>query len=390
MKIHEYQAAALFQQYGVPVPNGSPAFSVEEAVEAAKMLGEGPYVIKAQVHSGGRGKAGGVKFAKTIEEVRDRASEILGMTLVTKQTGPQGKLVRKLMISDTVSIAREYYVSLTVDGAAERVVMIASSAGGMDIEQTAAEAPEKIITLQIDPALGLRDYQARNVANQLGLNMDETKQFIRLAKAIYRLFDEKDCSLVEINPLVVDTEGKLIAADAKINFDDNALARHPEIQVLRDEYEEDFREVEASKFDLNYIQLDGNIGCMVNGAGLAMATMDIIQAHGGSPSNFLDVGGGATEEKVTGAFSILLSDPKVEGIFVNIFGGIMRCDVIAAGIVAAAAKLDVKVPLVVRLEGTNAAEGKQILEASGLNITPASDMADGAKKICALVAGKEA
>lgn len=390
MKIHEYQAASLFQQYGIPIPRSIPAFSVEEAVKAAKTLGNGPYVIKAQVHSGGRGKAGGVKFAHTLDEVRDRASEILGMTLITKQTGPQGKLVRRLLISDTISIAKEYYLSLTVDGAAERVVMIASSAGGMEIEQIASKAPEKILNLKIDSALGLRDYQARDMAAQLGMSMNETKQFIHMAKAMYRLFDEKDCSLVEINPLVVDTEGKLIAADAKINFDDNALARHPEIQSLRDKGEEDSREVEASKFDLNYIQLDGNIGCMVNGAGLAMATMDIIQAHGGSPSNFLDVGGSATEDKVSGAFSILLSDPNVAGIFVNIFGGIMRCDVIASGIVAAASRLDVKVPLVVRLEGTNADEGKHILEASGLNIVPAKDMADGAEKICALVAGREA
>ncbi len=390
MKIHEYQAAALFEAYGIRVPKGRPASTVEEAVEAARQLGDGPYVVKAQVHSGGRGKAGGVKFAATVDEVRARAEEILGMTLVTKQTGPQGRLVRKVMVSETISIQKEYYVSFTVDGAAERVVMIASSAGGMEIEQTAQETPEKILTIRIDPVIGLKDYQSRDIADQLGMRGNVVSEFIDLTRKLYRLFNDKDCSLIEINPLVVDGENHLVAADAKINFDDNALMRQSDIAALRDEYEEDPREVEASKFDLNYVQLDGNIGCMVNGAGLAMATMDIIQANGGNPSNFLDVGGSATEERVTGAFSILLSDPKVRGIFVNIFGGIMRCDVIAAGIVAASKKLGVGVPLVVRLEGTNSEEGKRILEESGLQITAADDMADGARKICALVHGKEA
>ena len=384
MKIHEYQAAELFKAYGVRVPEGKAAATAEEAGEAARSLGAGPYVIKAQVHSGGRGKAGGVKFAQTAEEAEAKAGEILGMKLVTKQTGPEGRIVKRVLVSRAVEIAREYYVSLTVDGARERVVMIASSAGGMEIEETAKEAPEKIYTMEIDPYLGLTGYQAREMGKKLGLSAGEIKQFIALSKGLYRLFVEKDCSLVEINPLAVDGEGNLIAADAKVNFDDNALFRHSENAAMRDENEEEPRELEASKYDLNYIGLDGNIGCMVNGAGLAMATMDIIQACGGSPANFLDVGGSATAEKVAGAFAILLSDAKVECIFVNIFGGIMRCDIIAEGIVEAARKLEVKVPLVVRLEGTNAEAGKKILAESGLNITAAEDMADGAEKACRL------
>ena len=384
MKIHEYQAAELFKAYGVRVPEGRAAATAEEAGEAARSLGAGPYVIKAQVHSGGRGKAGGVKFAQTPEEAEAKAGEILGMKLVTKQTGPEGRIVKRVLVSRAVEIAREYYVSLTVDGARERVVMIASSAGGMEIEETAKEAPEKIYTMEIDPYLGLTGYQAREMGKKLGLSAGEIKQFIPLSKGLYRLFVEKDCSLVEINPLAVDGEGNLIAADAKVNFDDNALFRHSENAAMRDENEEEARELEASKYDLNYIGLDGNIGCMVNGAGLAMATMDIIQACGGRPANFLDVGGSATAEKVAGAFAILLSDAKVECIFVNIFGGIMRCDIIAEGIVEAARKLEVKVPLVVRLEGTNAEAGKKILAESGLNITAAEDMADGAEKACRL------
>ena len=384
MKIHEYQAAELFRAYGVRVPEGKAAATAEEAGEAARSLGAGPYVIKAQVHSGGRGKAGGVKFAQTPEEAEAKAGEILGMKLVTKQTGPEGRIVKRVLVSRAVEIAREYYVSLTVDGARERVVMIASSAGGMEIEETAKEAPEKIYTMEIDPYLGLTGYQAREMGKKLGLSAGEIKQFIPLCRGLYRLFVEKDCSLVEINPLAVDGEGNLIAADAKVNFDDNALFRHSENAAMRDENEEETRELEASKYDLNYIGLDGNIGCMVNGAGLAMATMDIIQACGGRPANFLDVGGSATAEKVAGAFAILLSDAKVECIFVNIFGGIMRCDIIAEGIVEAARKLEVKVPLVVRLEGTNAEAGKKILAESGLNITAAEDMADGAEKACRL------
>ncbi len=389
MKIHEYQAVALFAEYGIPVPASSPASTPEDAERAACSLGAGGCMVKAQVHSGGRGKAGGVKFAATSEEARQRAEEILGMKLITKQTGPQGKLVRKVLVSQTVSICEEYYVSFTVDGVSERIVMISSSAGGMEIEQTSQESPEKILTTQINPEIGMKDYQAWEIANKLGMKENVAKQFVKVTKALFRLFTEKDCSLIEINPLVLDDAGKLIAADAKINFDDNALARHPEIAMLRDVYEEDPREVEASKYDLNYVQLDGNIGCLVNGAGLAMSTMDIIQANGGMPSNFLDVGGSATEEKVEGAFSILLSDPKVSGIFVNIFGGIMRCDVIAAGIVAAAKKLTIQVPVVVRLEGTNAEKGKMLLQDSGLDITTADDMADGARKVCAMVCGEE-
>ena len=384
MKIHEYQAAELFKQYGVSVPDGATATTPEEALAVARALGNGPYVVKAQVHSGGRGKAGGVKFAATPEEAREKAAQILGMTLVTRQTGPQGRLVRRVLVNRAMEIRGEYYLSLTVDAARERVVMIASGAGGMEIEETAKEAPEKIFTIELDPFLGMTGYQAREAARRLGLTQAQTGQFVALARGLYRLFFEKDCSLVEINPLAVDGEGNLVAADAKVNFDDNALFRHPDIQALRDVHEEEPRETEAAKFDLNYIGLDGDIGCMVNGAGLAMATMDIIQAFGGSPANFLDVGGGATAEKVAGAFSILLSDSKVRCIFINIFGGIMRCDVIAEGVVEAARKLDVKVPLVVRLEGTNAEAGKQILAASGLNITAAADMADGAQKACRL------
>lgn len=385
MKIHEYQAAELFRRYGVRVPEGKDAATAQEAGQAARALGAGPYVIKAQVHSGGRGKAGGVKFAETAEEAAQKAGEILGMTLVTKQTGPQGRVVRRVLVSRAMKIAREYYVSLTVDGARERVVMIASPAGGMEIEETAKEAPEKIYTMEIDPYLGLTVYQAREMGKKLGFSQDEIKQFVSLCQGLYRLFVEKDCSLVEVNPLAVDAEGNLVAADAKVNLDDNALFRHPDIAAMRDVNEEEPRETEASKYDLNYIGLDGNIGCMVNGAGLAMATMDIIQSCGGSPANFLDVGGSATAEKVAGAFSILLSDAKVEGIFINIFGGIMRCDIIAEGVVEAARKLEVKVPLVVRLEGTNAEAGKKILSESGLNITAAEDMADGARKACRLV-----
>ncbi|MBQ6594171.1 MAG: ADP-forming succinate--CoA ligase subunit beta [Clostridia bacterium] len=385
MKVHEYQAAALMAEYGVPVPSMELVFSAEEAEEAAYRLGGGPYVVKAQIHSGGRGKAGGVKFAETPGEVRQCAQEILGKTLVTRQTGPKGRLVRRAAVARTIDIRKEYYLSLTVDGASERVVMIASSMGGMDIEQTAAEAPESILRVAIDPMIGLRSYQSRLLADGLGLSGPVVRQFIPLAASLYRLFRDKDCSLIEINPLVLDGEDRLIAADAKINFDDNALARHPDIAALRDADEEDPREVKASGFGLNYVQMDGSIGCMVNGAGLAMATMDIIQANGGSPANFLDVGGSATEERVSGAFSILLSDANVRGIFVNIFGGIMRCDIIAAGIVSATRKLSVRVPLVVRLEGTNAEAGKRILEESGLRIVPADDMADGARKICRLV-----
>lgn len=384
MKIHEYQAMALFAAYGVRVPEGKVASTPAEAKEIAYSLGNGPFVVKAQVHSGGRGKAGGVKFAQTPQEAAQKAEQILGMTLVTKQTGPQGRVVQKVLVSHAMQITQEYYLSLTVDGARERVVMIASSAGGIEIEQTAKQSPEKIYTMEIDPCLGLTGYQARQMGKKLGLNALEIKQFLPLCKGLYRLFVEKDCSLVEINPLAVDGKGDLVAADAKINFDDNALYRHADIAALRDANEEDPQETEAAQYDLNYISLDGDIGCMVNGAGLAMATMDIIQAYGGSPANFLDVGGSATAKKVAGAFSILLSDNKVKCIFINIFGGIMRCDVIAEGVVEAAHKMAVTVPLVVRLEGTNAQAGKRILAASDLNIITAADMADGAEKACRL------
>ena len=384
MKIHEYQALALFSAYGVPVPQGQPAFTPAEARAAAEAVG-GPCVVKAQIHSGGRGKAGGVLFASTPDEAERAAARLLGATLYTRQTGPQGRVVRRLLVSRAMDIRREYYLSFTVDGGAERAVMIASAAGGMEIEEIAATSPERILTTPIDPALGLTDYQAWDAGEALGLEGAPLKAFIALCRNLYRLFVEKDCSLVEINPLALTAEGTLTAADAKINFDDNALARHPDIVALRDLNEENPREVEASKYNLNYIQLDGTIGCMVNGAGLAMATMDIIQAFGGSPANFLDVGGGASAEKVAGAFGILLSDPRVKGIFINIFGGIMKCDVLAQGVVEAARKLSVQVPVVVRLTGTNAEEGRRILRESGLRIHPAEDMADGARQICGLV-----
>ena len=384
MKIHEYQASALLAAYGVRVPEGQVAATAVEAAAAARALGDGPFVIKAQIHSGGRGKAGGVKFAKDAGEAAQKAGEILGARLVTKQTGPQGRVVRKVLVCRATDIRREYYLSLTLDGARERAVLIASPAGGMEIAETAREAPEKIFTAAIDPYLGMTSYLAREMGLKLGLSRSEIGQFIPLCQALYRLFREKDCSLVELNPLAVDGAGDLVAADAKINFDDNALYRHPDIAALRDANEEEPRETEAAKFDLNYIGLDGDIGCMVNGAGLAMATMDIIGAYGGEPANFLDVGGSATAEKVAGAFSILLADSKVKCIFINIFGGIMRCDVIAEGVVEAARRLAVKVPLVVRLEGTNAEEGKRLLAGSGLNITAVADMADGAEKACRL------
>ena len=385
MKIHEYQAAALFNEYGIPTAKGVPAFTPEEAVEAARTLPEGVYVVKAQIHSGGRGKAGGVKIAKSLDEVKSYASQLLGMKLVTKQTGPEGKLVQRLFITEGVQIEKEYYVSFAVDGMSAKVVMMASAEGGTEIEEVAAKTPEKIIKQYIDPTVGIRGYQARCTADKLGLTGDEVKQFMKVASGMYNLFMAKDCSLVEINPLAKLKDGRLVAIDAKVNFDDNALFRHPELQELRDFSEEDPRETEASKYDLNYISLKGNIGCMVNGAGLAMATMDIIKYYGGEPANFLDVGGGATAEKVAGAFNILLSDKEVKGIMVNIFGGIMKCDVIAEGIVEASRKVGVSVPLVVRLEGTNAERGKEILATSGLNITPADSMADAAQKVIAAI-----
>lgn len=385
MKIHEYQAVQLFREFGIATAAGVPAFTPEEAVEAARTLPGPVYVVKAQIHSGGRGKAGGVKIAKSLEEVKDYAEKLLGATLVTKQTGPEGKVVQRLFITEGVDIEKEYYVSFAVDGQSAKIVMIASAEGGTEIEEVAEHSPEKIIKEYIDPTIGLRGYQARHAADLLGLKGDEVKQFMSIASGLYKLFLAKDCSLVEINPLAKLKDGRMVAIDAKVNFDDNALFRHKELQELRDLSEEDPKETEAAKYDLNYIPLKGNIGCMVNGAGLAMATMDIIKYYGAEPANFLDCGGGATAEKVAGAFKILLSDPDVKGIMVNIFGGIMKCDVIAQGIVEGSRQVGLNVPLVVRLEGTNAEAGKQILRGSGLDITPADSMADAAQKIIGLI-----
>ena len=387
MNIHEHQAKALLADYGVNVARGIPAFSVDEAVSAAEQLGGPVYVVKAQIHAGGRGKAGGVKVVKSVDEVREEASKMLGMTLVTHQTGPAGKEVQRLYIEDGCAIERELYLSMLVDRASSQVTIIASTEGGMDIEEVAASTPEKILTLSIDPATGMMPHHIRRIANDLGLSGDTAKKAGPFLKGIYKAFCEKDAAMIEINPLVVTGDGDLIALDAKIGFDDNALFRHKDIMELRDLTEEDPAEIRASEFDLNYIKLDGDIGCMVNGAGLAMATMDIIKLEGGEPANFLDVGGGATKEKVTEAFKIILSDDNVKGILVNIFGGIMRCDIIADGVVSAARDLGLTKPLVVRLEGTNVEEGKAIMANSGLAIIPADDLADAAKKIVAAVKG---
>ncbi|MDP4097555.1 ADP-forming succinate--CoA ligase subunit beta [Paenibacillus sp. P96] len=385
MNIHEYQGKEVLKQYGVVVPNGKVAYTVEEAVEAAQSLGSAVTVVKAQIHAGGRGKAGGVKVAKNLDEVRTYASEILGKVLVTHQTGPEGKEVKRLLIEEGCDIRKEYYVGVVVDRATGRVVMMASEEGGTEIEEVAAATPEKIFKEVIDPAIGLQMYQARKLAYSINIPNELVNKAAQFMVALYSAFVDKDCSIAEINPLVVTGDGAVIALDAKLNFDSNALFRHKDIQALRDLDEEDEKEIEASKFDLSYIALDGNIGCMVNGAGLAMATMDIIKYYGGDPANFLDVGGGATTEKVTEAFKIILSDPKVEGIFVNIFGGIMQCDIIANGVVEAAKQVGLNQPLVVRLEGTNVELGKQILSESGLNIVSADSMADGAQKIVSLV-----
>lgn len=385
MNIHEYQGKQVLKQYGVAVPNGKVAFTVEEAVEAAQSLGSPVTVVKAQIHAGGRGKAGGVKVAKSLDEVRTYAEEILGKVLVTHQTGPEGKEVKRLLIEEGCDIRKEYYVGVVVDRATGRVVMMASEEGGTEIEEVAAATPEKIFKEVIDPAIGLQTFQARKLAYSINIPKELVGKAVQFMLALYKAFVEKDCSIAEINPLVVTGDGNVMALDAKLNFDSNALFRHKDILELRDLDEEDEREIEASKYDLSYIALDGNIGCMVNGAGLAMATMDIIKYYGGDPANFLDVGGGATTEKVTEAFKIILSDPQVKGIFVNIFGGIMRCDVIATGVVEAAKQLGLTRPLVVRLEGTNVDLGKQILAESGLNIVPADSMADGAQKIVSLV-----
>ncbi|ALA41842.1 ADP-forming succinate--CoA ligase subunit beta [Paenibacillus sp. SEL1] len=385
MNIHEYQGKEVLKQYGVAVPNGKVAYTVEEAVAAAESLGSAVTVVKAQIHAGGRGKAGGVKVAKGLDEVRTFASEILGKVLVTHQTGPEGKEVKRLLVEEGCDIRKEYYVGVVVDRATGRIVMMASEEGGTEIEEVAAATPEKIFKAVVDPAIGLQVYQARKLAYDINIPNELVNKAVKFMLALYEAFVDKDCSIAEINPLVVTGDGNVLALDAKLNFDSNALFRHKDILELRDLDEEDEKEIEASKYDLSYIALDGNIGCMVNGAGLAMATMDIIKYYGGDPANFLDVGGGATTEKVTEAFKIILSDPKVEGIFVNIFGGIMQCDIIANGVVEAAKQLGLTRPLVVRLEGTNVELGKQILAESGLNIVAADSMADGAQKIVELV-----
>ncbi len=381
MKIHEYQAKELFRKYQIPVPNGKPAFSVDEAVNIAKGLSEkGPWVVKAQIHAGGRGKGGGVKVAKTIDEVTQYAKNILGMTLITIQTGPEGKIVKRLLVEDGAQIAKEFYLAITLDRAVSRLCVIASPEGGMDIEEVAAKTPERIFKQWIHPTLGLRDFQSRTLAVQMGFTGQASKQFQDILKKLVRLYQESDCTLAEVNPLILCKDGTLLALDAKLDFDENGLFRHPSFQELRDLNEEDPSETAAKKFDLSYISLDGNIGCMVNGAGLAMATMDIIKLEGGNPANFLDVGGGATEEKVKEAFKIILQDSKVKAILVNIFGGIMKCDVIAKGIIGAATELKLTVPLVVRLEGTNVDLGKQLLEKSGLKIITATGMKEAAQK----------
>jgi succinyl-CoA synthetase beta subunit len=387
MNIHEYQAKGVLKEFGVPVPKGIPAFTVEEAVAAAKQLPGPVWVVKAQIHAGGRGKGGGVKVVKSIEDVEKEARRMLGMTLVTHQTGPHGRVVKRLYIEDGSAIDRELYLSALVDRATSRVAFIVSTEGGMDIEEVAHKTPEKIQTFQIEPAVGYSPYVGLDIATALKLKGDAAKQCGKLVQSLYNAFLAKDMSLLEINPLVVTKDGNVVCLDAKINFDDNALFRHKDVVALRDLDEEDPMEVEASKYDLNYIKLDGEIGCMVNGAGLAMATMDIIKLYGSEPANFLDVGGGASKEKVTAAFKIIVSDPNVKGILVNIFGGIMKCDIIAEGIVAAAKEISLKVPLVVRLEGTNVALGKKILAESGLPIVSGNDLADAAQKIVKAVKG---
>jgi succinyl-CoA synthetase beta subunit len=387
MKIHEYQAKEILRKYGVATPRGIPCFSVDEAVSAAAKLGGSVWVVKAQIHAGGRGKGGGVKVAKSPAEVKSYASSILGMQLKTHQTGPEGQKVRRLLIEEGADIRKELYVGMVVDRGTQRVVLMASSEGGMDIEEVAARTPEKIHKVAIDPLRGLSDADADGVARKIGVPDGSVPQARALLQALYKAFDETDASLAEINPLILTGDGKVVALDAKIDFDGNALFRHPDLVALRDLDEEDPAEVEASKHDLNYIQLDGNIGCLVNGAGLAMASMDIIKLYGGSPANFLDVGGSATAEKVTEAFKIMLRNPELKAILVNIFGGIMKCDVIAQGVVAAAREVSLNVPLVVRLEGTNVEIGKKILAESGLPIISANNMADAAQKAVAAAKG---
>ena len=388
MNIHEYQAKGLLAKYGVAVPRGGVAYTADEAKSVADDLGGPVWVVKAQIHAGGRGKGGGVKVVKSLDDVADTASKMIGMQLVTHQTGPDGKEVKRVYIEEGCDIARELYLGMLVDRANSRITLMASTEGGMEIEEVAAKTPEKILMAAIDPASGIQQHHARKLAFGLGLEGDQVKSAVKFIMAMYRAFTELDASIVEINPLVVTGAGEVMALDAKMNFDDNALYRHKDVLELRDEDEEDPMELEASKHDLNYIKLDGNIGCMVNGAGLAMATMDIIKLYGGAPANFLDVGGGATKERVTTAFKLILSDPNVEAILVNIFGGIMRCDVIAEGVVAAAREVSLSVPLVVRLEGTNVELGKKLLAESNLDIVSADSLADAAEKV--VKAAKEA
>ena len=381
MKVHEYQAKEIFKAYGIPVPKGGLATTPQEARKVAEEVGGNLWVVKAQIHAGGRGKGGGVKLARSLDEVEQVAGQILGMRLVTHQTGPEGKLVRKVLVEQGLNIDKELYLGMVIDRSTECPVMMVSTEGGVEIEKVAAETPEKILKAFIDPALGMLPFYARKLAFGLGLSGDLVKKAVKFMTGLYRAFMEKDASLAEINPLVITKEGDLIALDAKMNFDDDALYRHPDIAAMRDPDEEDPLEVEAKKYDLNYIKLDGNIGCMVNGAGLAMATMDIIKFYGGEPANFLDVGGAASAERVENAFRILLSDPNVKAVLVNIFGGIVRCDRVASGIAQAARNLEVKVPMVVRLEGTNKEEGMKILEPSGLSFITAKGMAEAAEKV---------
>jgi len=384
MKIHEYQAKELLKKFNVPVPRGIVAHSAAEAFQAAKELAVEPVVVKAQIHAGGRGKGGGVKLAKTADEARELAQKILGMKLVTHQTGPEGREVRVLLIEEGLPIDREFYLGIVLDRASGRPVFMASAAGGMDIEEVAAKTPEQIFKETIDPAVGFRSFQARKLAFALGLPNELISQAVKFMQTLYSAYESMDASLVEINPFLLTKDNRLIALDAKINFDDNALFRHPEFKELRDLNEEEPLEIEASKFDLNYIKLDGNIACMVNGAGLAMATMDIIKLAGGEPANFLDVGGGASQERVEAAFRILLADPSVRAVLINIFGGIVRCDMVARGVVGAANNLGISVPVVVRLEGTNVEEGQRVIRESGLNFTVANGMKDAAEKVVAL------
>ena len=388
MKIHEYQGKEILRRFGIPTPRGIPAFSADEAVKAAEALGGGVWVVKAQIHAGGRGKGGGVKLGRSIAEVRELAGQILGMQLITHQTGPRGQTVRRLLIEEGADIQKELYVGMVVDRTTQRVVLMASADGGMDIEEVAAKTPDRIHKVFVDPGKGLADREADDIAREIGIPEGSVAEARRLLQGLYRAFDQTDASLAEINPLILTGDGRVIALDAKLNFDDNALFRHPEIVEMRDLDEEDPAEIEASKFDLSYISLDGNIGCLVNGAGLAMATMDVIKLYGGEPANFLDVGGGATAEKVTEAFKIMLKNPGLKAILVNIFGGIMKCDTIANGVIAAAREVQLKVPLVVRMKGTNEELGRKILAESGLPIISADNMASAAEKVVAAAKGR--